>query len=123
MAVHAAVVAAEVGAMIRLGRASFLPSTVTVSETMVVAVLASPSSRVLETCQVGTPGSGLVNSVTVPSVSDRVKEPVTLPVRVRSSAPGSGIHPFFAAFAVKNSSSPSASTTVTAVSETLWSWT
>lgn len=47
---------------------------------------------------------------------------MTLPVSVRSSAPGSGIHPLFAAFAVKCSSWPSEPTTATAVSDTFRMW-
>ncbi len=111
--------AAEVGATTCLGRASFLPSTVTVSDTTVVVLLDRPSSSVLETCQVAAAASSLVNSVTVPSVSDSVKAPVVLPLSVRPSAPGSGTQPVFAAFAVKCVSSPSAPTTATAVSDSL----
>lgn len=67
VAVQVAADAADVGAMIRLGRAICLLSTVTVSETTVVLVLVSPSSSEEDTCQVVAAVSGLVNSVTVPS--------------------------------------------------------
>ncbi|CAM5555170.1 hypothetical protein SGLAM104S_09352 [Streptomyces glaucescens] len=119
---QAAAVAAEVGAMIRFGRARVLPSTVTVSETVFVVVLVRPSWRVLETCQVVASAAGLVKVVTTPSGSDRVKEPVVLPFRVRSSAPGSPTQAVFAALAVKWIASPSSITTSTAVSETLRMW-
>lgn len=63
--------------------------------------------------------SDLVNWVTAPSLSDSVNVPVMLPLRVRLSAPGSAIQPFFAAFAVKWVSSPLVLTTAAAVSEIL----
>lgn len=66
--------------------------------------------------------SALVKVVTVPSVSESVNVPVTPPLRVRSSEPGSGTHPFFAALAVKWIASPSSRTTSTAVSEIRRTW-
>lgn len=84
--------------------------------------LDTPSIRVLETCQVVAEASGLVNSVTVPSLSVRVNVAVTPPLRVSSSAPGSAIQPVLAVFEVKWVSSPSEPMTATAVSEIRRTW-
>ncbi|KMS80630.1 hypothetical protein ACH49_06620 [Streptomyces leeuwenhoekii] len=109
----------EFGAMTRLGRASVLPPEVTVSDTTVVLFPVRPRGSVFDTCHVVALASGLVKVVLIPSVSASVKLPLTLPVSVRDSEPGSGIQPSFAALAVKWMLSPSAETTSTAVSDTL----
>ncbi|RPE39676.1 hypothetical protein EDD90_2693 [Streptomyces sp. Ag109_O5-1] len=70
----------------------------------------------LETCQVVAAGSTFANVVVVPSSSLSVNEPVSDPVSVRSSEPGSGFQPP-AEVAVNPVSLPSTSTRATEVAE------
>ncbi len=102
--------------MIRLGRALVSVPTTTASDTVVVVELVNPSSSEDVTDQVAAAGATLPKVVTVPPVSDSVKLPAKVPVRVRSSAPGSGTHPP-PALAVKWIASSSASTTSSDVAE------
>lgn len=70
----------------------------------------------MDTCQVVAAGSTFANVVVVPLVSFRVNEPVSDPVRVSSSEPGSLFQPP-PEVAVNPVSLPSASTTATEVEE------
>lgn len=89
---------------------------------MVVAEFALPPSTVDVTFRTANAASSLPNEVTAPSESVRVKDPVTLPLRVSFGEPGSGIQPVLAAFAVKLIESVLEATTSTDVSEIFRIW-
>jgi hypothetical protein len=83
-----------------------------------VVVEFSVVRRVAVSCQVVAEELTLANVETVPSLSLSVKAASTEPVRVRSSAPGSGLQPP-AVVLVKPVCSPLPSTRATEVAEDL----
>jgi hypothetical protein len=83
---------AEVGAIIDFGRAKVWLPEITFCETMVTVELDVDRYEVAA-CQVVAAGSTFANVVVVPLVSFTVKDPVSEPVRVRYSDPGSGFQP------------------------------
>ncbi|CAO0834124.1 hypothetical protein SMICM17S_04719 [Streptomyces microflavus] len=106
---------AEDGAITYLGRARVLPPRMIFSEITVVVEF-SVGRNVRDSCQAVAAGSTLVNTEVDPFVSFKVKEPASVPVKVRPFARVSGFHPPLVV-AVNPISAPATSTTASEVAE------